>query len=287
MPFILKSLTKETLNSAVLEKYTKLKLSLFIFPFLLLLSLLVFLYSENSLNVINYIEIQKNYFYLINAQLSQFPSIIYNLTQFGDALVFFSLLTPLIIYIPKIWEALLSSSIVSLILSKVLKDIFSVPRPAKIYDINSFKIVGEKLSGYNSLPSGHAITIFCTLTVLLFAFVPKKFYSKIAWTILIILLGSALSLTRVGVGAHHPIDVFTGGIIGYISGLSGIFISIKYKIWTWINYKKYYPVFILLILICGVILITKINAKNLPIFYFALAGLLFSLYKIIYVYIKK
>jgi membrane-associated phospholipid phosphatase len=287
MSFILKSLTKETLNSAVIEKYTKLKLSLFAFPFLLLLSLVVFLYSKNALSVINYVEIQKNYFYLINAQLSQFPHLIYNLTQFGDALVFFSLLTPLLLYIPKIWEALLSGSIVSLMLSRVLKDMFSVPRPAQIYDGTSFEIVGEKLIGYSSLPSGHSITVFCTLTVLLFAFVPNKFYTKIAWTILIILLGSALSLTRVGVGAHHPIDVFTGGILGYISGLSGIFISVKYKAWTWINHKKYYPIFILLFLICTVILITKINDKNLSIFYFALASLLFSLYKIIYVYIKK
>ncbi|WP_366099803.1 hypothetical protein [Flavobacterium sp.] len=130
MSFIFKSLTKETLNSAVLEKYTKLKLSLFVFPFLLLLSLVVFLYSENALSVINYVEIQKNYFYVINAQLSQFPHLIYNLTQFGDALVFFSLLTPLLLYIPKIWEALLSGSIVSLMLSRVLKGMFSVPRPA-------------------------------------------------------------------------------------------------------------------------------------------------------------
>lgn len=287
MPFILKSVAKETLNSVILEKYTKLKLSLFVFPFLLLLALVVFLYSKNSLSVLNYVGIQKNYFFLINAQLSQFPCLMYNLTQFGDALIFFSLLSPLLIYTPKIWEALISGSIVSLILSKVLKDFFAVPRPAQIYDITNFKIIGEKLIGYNSLPSGHSITIFCTLTVLLFAFVPNKFYSKIVWTVIFILLGSALSLTRVGVGAHHPIDVFTGGIIGYISGLSGIFISVKYKIWTWINFKKFYPVFILLFLICSVILITKINAKNLSIFYFALASLLFSLYKIIYVYIKK
>ncbi|OAZ03135.1 phosphatase PAP2 family protein [Flavobacterium succinicans] len=287
MPFILKSLTKETLNSVVLEKYNKLKLSLFVFPFSLLLALVVFLYSKNSLSVLNYVEIQKSYFYLINAQLSKFPDLIYNLTQFGDALVFFSLLSPLVVYTPKIWEALLSSSIISCILSRVLKDIFSVPRPAQIYDVTSFKIVGEKLIGFSSLPSGHSITIFSTLTVLLFAFVPNKFYLKIAWTVIFILLGSALSLTRVGVGAHHPLDVFTGGIIGCISGLSGVLMSVKYKIWTWINYKKYYPIFILLFLICGVVLITKINAKNLSIFYFALASLLFSLYKIIYVYTKK
>jgi len=93
--------------------------------------------------------------------------------------------------------------------------------------------------------------------------------------------------SRVGVGAHYPLDVTTGSIIGYICGIIGIFISRKYKIWNWVSHKKYYPVFILLLLICGISLITKIIHEGLIIYYLTLICLLVSLYKITYAYIKK
>lgn len=275
------------LNSIVFEKYTQLRLTLFIFPFLLALLLVIFLYSHDALNVVDYVTIQKQYFYLINAQLSQYPTLIYNLTQIGDALVFFSLLSPFIIYAPKLWEALLSTAVVSLILSRILKDIFSVPRPAQIFDNSSFTIVGEKLIGFSSLPSGHSITFFSTLTVVLFAFLPKKLFSKIIWILLMMILALLLSSTRVGVGAHHPFDVLSGGIVGYISGLTGIFISVHFRIWNWINNKKYYPIFIALFLLCGILLVVKIKAENLAVFYFAMISLIYSLYTLLYVSFKK
>jgi H+/Cl- antiporter ClcA len=104
---------------------------------------------------------------------------------------------------------------------------------------------------------------------------------------LIICTGLFLVFTRVGVGAHHPIDVLVGSIVGFISGLIGIFMSRKFYIWTWIANKKYYPLFILLFLICSIFLITKIVQENLFIYYFTLLVLIVSLYKIVYVYIKK
>jgi len=93
--------------------------------------------------------------------------------------------------------------------------------------------------------------------------------------------------TRVGIGAHYPLDVITGSVVGYISGLAGIFISQKYKIWSWINNKKYYPIFMLLFLVCCIAIINKIINENLIIFYFTLASLVASLYKIIKMYVKK
>ena len=51
-----------------------------------------------------------------------------------------------------------------------------------------------------------------------------------------------IAFTRVGVGAHYPLDVIAGAILGYLSGILGIFINQKYKTWTWISDKRYYPV---------------------------------------------
>jgi membrane-associated phospholipid phosphatase len=278
---------RNRINSNVIANYSKLKFSLFLLPLLLLISIAVFLFSQDALSVKGYVIIQKDLFYFINSKYAQFPHIIYNLTQIGDAMIFMSLLSVFILYAPKLWESLLSASIVSALLSSVLKKLFLIPRPAAFYDANSFVVLGKKLVGHTSLPSGHSITIFTVLTVLLFAFMPKKRSSKIIWNLLIISIGLLLVFTRVGVGAHHPLDTINGAIIGYVSGLIGIFISRKYKIWEWVNHIKYYPIFILLLSVCSVIVINKINDENLFIYYITLLSLIISIIKISYVYIKS
>jgi membrane-associated phospholipid phosphatase len=274
------------INSNVIANYSKLKLSLFVLPFLLLIAITLFLFSQDALSVGGYIGVQKDFFYFINSKYAQFPHIIYNLTQIGDAMIFMSLLSVFILYAPKLWESLLSASIVSALLSSVLKKLFLIPRPAAVFDTDTFIIIGNKLVGHSSLPSGHSITFFTVLTVLLYAFMPKKLSSKIIWQFFIICIGLLLVFTRVGVGAHHPLDTINGAIIGYISGLIGIFISRKYKIWEWVNQVKYYPVFILLLSVCAVVTVNKINDENLFIFYITLLSLIISIIKISYVYIK-
>lgn len=278
---------KNRINSNVIANYSKLKLSLYYLPGILLISIAAFLYSQDALSVKGYVTIQKELFYFINSKLSQFPNIIYNLTQMGDALVFMSLISIFILYAPKIWESLLSASLVSALLSNILKSLFLIPRPAAVFENNTFIILGKKLVGHSSLPSGHSITVFTILTILLFAFMPKKWPNKIIWNLFIIGCGLFLISTRIGVGAHHPLDTISGGIIGYISGISGIFISRKYKIWSWINKKKYLPFFIILLFASAIIIINKIINENLIIFYLTLISLIFSLYKISYVYFKK
>jgi len=191
------------------------------------------------------------------------------------------------VYAPKLWESLISASLVSAVISFILKRIFAVPRPAAVFDHNNFNIIGETLSGKTSLPSGHAITVFTLLTVLLFAFMPKHQKFKFLWYLLFMISGLILVITRVGVGAHYPLDVVIGSIIGYLSGLTGIFISRKYKIWSWIENKKYYPFFMILFLGGSIVLINKIIANNLIIFYLALLFLGYSFIKIINLYVKK
>ena len=275
------------MNNYVINNCIKLKYALLITPLFFLTAIILFLYLKNALQVDQYILIQSDFFYFLNATLSQFSTIIVNLTQLGDEIVILSLLSIFVLYAPKVWEALISSSLVSCIFTSSLKKIFAVPRPAAVFDPHSFVIIGKTLNGHNSLPSGHSVTIFTILTVLLFAFMPKKLNYKILWYLFIIGMGLILVLTRVGVGAHYPLDTIIGGIIGYVSGLLGIFINKKYAIWTWVNQKKYYPIFMLFFLICIMSVISKIMDQNLFIFYVALASLIISLYKIIYVYNKK
>lgn len=275
------------MNTTVIHNFAKLRFSLFFLPLFLLIAIVVFLYSLDSLNVEGYVQVQKKCFLLINHHLGQYPTIEQNLTQIGDASIILSFLIIFIIYAPKMWEALISASLVSLVFSKVLKNIFDIPRPAVVFDNDSFIIIGKTAVGFSSLPSGHSITIFTTLTVLLFTFMPKILKYKIFWIISIVSVGLFIAFSRVAVGAHHPLDVIIGSIIGYISGITGIFISRKYKIWSWVNVKKYYPIFMILILASSISIISKIAFENLIIFYLAIIALLISLYKIVDVYVKK
>lgn len=275
------------MNTNVINNFSKLKVSLLFLPLFLIITIVLFLFSRDSLNTDKYVQIQKDCFFYINHHLGQFPNLEYNITQLGDASILLSFLIIFIIYAPKIWESLLSASLISVIVSYSLKSIFFVPRPAKIFDTDTFIIIGKKAIGFSSLPSGHSITAFTILTVLLFAFMPKKSIYKALWTFIIITIGLLIAFSRVGVGAHHPLDVIIGSIIGYSSGLLGILINQKYNIWTWVNNKKYYPIFILLTLVFSIIVITKIISENLMVYYLALICLFVSLYKVTYAYVKK
>lgn len=275
------------MNKTVTANFARLRWSLLFLPLLLLLATAVFLYTENALNNTEYPQIQKDAFYSINSELSQFPEVQYNLTQFGDALIMFSFFAFFIVYAPKIWEALIMGSLVSLVFSKVLKGLFAVPRPAAVLDQEHFTIIGKTLSGHNSFPSGHSMTVFTTLTILMYAFMPKQTGMKILWIFFIVLLGYGFAITRVAVGAHYPLDVFVGSIVGYISGLLGIFISRKYRIWEWVGNRKFYPFFIVAFTVCCGVLLTKINKENLLIFYFSFISFIISLSIITYAYFKK
>lgn len=274
-------------NNVIVQRFSELKFYILLVPILILFSIAFVLYSKNSLSVVGYVQIQKDWFYLINSKLSPYPTTIYNLTQIGDCLILLTLLTILIIYTPKLWEALISASLISAIFARVLKTFFLIPRPAQIFDESSFTIVGRRLIGHSSLPSGHSVTIFTILTVLLVAFMPKKPINKFLWISFILITGLSVAFTRTGVGAHHPLDVIVGCTVGSISGFLGIFISRKYKIWAWISNKKYYPIFIILFTACIIVVIAKISIDNLFIYYLSLTSLLFSLYKITHVYLKK
>ncbi|MEN9444818.1 MAG: hypothetical protein RIS47_1708, partial [Bacteroidota bacterium] len=152
------------MNTNIINNYSRLKFSLFILPLFLFIAIFVYLYSQDALSAEKYAQIQKNSFIFLNLKLSQFPILEYNLTQLGDALIILSLLSVFLVSAPKMWESLLTGSIVSGVFSNVLKRLFAVPRPAQAFGSDNIVIIGKTLSGFNSLPSGHSITIFTTLT---------------------------------------------------------------------------------------------------------------------------
>ena len=282
-------LNNSKLDNRVIDNFMNVKLWLLIPSFLLLfLFYLYFVLFNDGANFIDiYVKIQTDLFFFLNNKLSQFPDLQFNLTQLGDVLIFFPLLTVFIIYAPKLWDALLASAIISLIVSATLKKIFAVPRPAAMFEPDSFTIIGSTLSGHTSLPSGHSIVTFIVITTLLFAFMPKKNANKISWSFLMLALGLIIAFSRVGVGAHYPLDVVIGSIIGFIVAVTGIKISNKVNFFAWIKNKKYQPIFILVLTIWGFFIGKKILDTQLVIFYISLLSLVITIYLMTSSYVKK
>ncbi len=277
------------LNNKVVANFSSVKLRLLIPPFflLVLIFLYFFIFNVGSNFSDSYVAIQKDLFFYLNGKLGRFPDLMFNLTQLGDVILSFALVTVFILYAPKLWEALLPAALISLLISAVLKKIFAVPRPAAMFDPSSFTIIGKPISGHTSLPSGHSIVTFIVVTVVLIAFMPNKNRHKIIWFFLMLSLGSLVVLSRVGVGAHYPLDVLIGSTIGYIIGITGIKISTTFNWFEWVKNKKYYPIYLFVLIIWGLFIGSKIVHQNLPIYYISLFSLLLSVYLMTTSYVKK
>lgn len=282
-------LYKNSLNSKVITNFSNIKFWHLIAPLSVLFLLFCFfvLVNHDNHNIQYYIDIQKNLFIYLNKHLSYFNFLETNLNQLGDALIAFPLLTIFIIYAPKLWEAIITSSLISLVICALLKKLFGVPRPAAVLDNDCFVIIGKALYGKTSTPSGHSIATFVYITVLLFGLMPQKNKSKLIWSLSITLIGTLIASSRIGVGAHYPLDVVIGSIIGFCIAVIGIEITNKVNWLRTIGNKKYYPMHILLLIIWIALLIHKITEDSFIIYYISIIALLITLSIILRSYVKK
>lgn len=103
--------------------------------------------------------------------------------------------------------------VLATVASQSLKDIVGALRPASVLPAESLRILGEKLS-YRSFPSGHTITAFSGMCILL-PIIP------VSWRWGALTLAASIGFSRIGVGAHWPIDVAAGAFLGIVSGMMG------------------------------------------------------------------
>lgn len=276
------------MNTKNCHNNSQLRVSVLYAPLFVLLCIFLFLYQQDALSPERYVEIQRDTFLWLNEELSQYPVFQYNITQLGDAFVMLSTLSFLLFYRPKLWESLISASLISLIFSQGLKNIFDIPRPATIWGYELFNIIGEPAVGYSSFPSGHSITIFTAMSVLIFVFISKNksLTHNLLQTLIFFIVGFLVAFSRVGVGAHYPIDVITGSTLGYLAGALGILMNQKCRLWKWISEPQYYPFFIILFLGSLVFMGYKMTLEALPIFYIPVCSLIISLYLMIQSYVK-
>ncbi len=104
------------------------------------------------------------------------------------------------------FSLLFLSGFFSWIAARMLKDFFQISRPYVTH--NLIPLVNEP--GY-SFPSEH-VTVFAALSVATF-FLHKKS------GILLAIATLCIALSRIVIGAHYPIDVLGGAVLGSLVGL--------------------------------------------------------------------
>lgn len=281
-------LTKgHNLNSIVENNFKKVNLKLLIVPIVILLFFICFfLFSMEGSFVNTYVESQKDLFLNLNHLLSIYPNLEYNISYLGDALVLFPFVFIFLFLTPKLWEAILTSSLITLITCAILKSFFAVPRPAAMIDMSTFTIMGRPNILHTSLPSGHAMTAFMVITILLYAFMPKKKASKILWSVILITVGLVIAFSRVAVGAHYPVDTIIGCTFGYSIAIFGIKINTKLNWLYWMKNRKFYPIIMLILSIWAYLVIMKLIKHNMVIFYLSLLALIATFVVIVNKYAK-
>jgi len=180
-----------------------------------------------------YTGLQGELFVSLNRYLNRWPEQLWsNLTLLGDASVLIPLLSPLLLWRPQAWAAVLAAVPVASLLSVTGKHLAAVPRPAAVLDHQLFTIIGETLTARNSFPSGHSLTIFTGVIAVLAVLARRPF----GWRPGALIFGGGLlafsvGLSRVAVGAHWPLDVLGGALCGLAAGLSGAAITERYRRW--------------------------------------------------------
>lgn len=148
------------------------------------------------------------------------PFIWANLTFMGDTLTACAIMLLFIRKRPDlIWSGIVATLIATLIVN-ILKLYFNVSRPPVMIDKNLINIIGPALSSH-SFPSGHAVTIFTLVGILMFYF--RLFLSRLC----LILLACLVGLSRIAVGVHWPADVLAGAALGILCAITGVIIVSK------------------------------------------------------------
>lgn len=96
-------------------------------------------------------------------------------------------------------------------LAQIIKHLIGRPRP-RLVNMGVFHIGPSFNAGYDSFPSGHAVSSFA-LAFILARFYPggKVFFYGFAFLV---------AFSRLYVGAHFTSDVFSGAWLGFISGFA-------------------------------------------------------------------
>lgn len=137
-----------------------------------------------------------------------------SLTTLGDGRVQLALMLPFCLRYPRVFWALVVGALLAGAMSRGLKVWFDLPRPAAVLDPSQITIIGARLTAH-SFPSGHSVSAFSFVVAWL---------ALLGWrrALPIVAIAALAAFSRIAVGAHWPVDVLAGGLIGLVGGWLGL-----------------------------------------------------------------
>ena len=146
-----------------------------------------------------------------------------NLTSLGEGLIVLSFAGLIAIRCPRAAWTVLVAAVFGTFLVHGIKEAVGALRPAMILPPDSFTIIGPRLNVV-SFPSGHTTTITAFATILYL----HARDARVAWGLLplVVLVG----ISRMAVGAHWPMDVLGGWLIGILIGVASYILADWWRI---------------------------------------------------------
>jgi membrane-associated phospholipid phosphatase len=147
-----------------------------------------------------------------------------HLTMFGDGAVVLALMLPSIRRAPHCFWAAMAAGIFAALWTQVTKQFIDVPRPLSVLAPDQFHHAGPAYR-HVSFPSGHAAAAFAFAGIWIMGTA-----GKVMWRGLALLLAVLVSLSRIMVGVHWPIDVLWGMVGGWMGAWLGLAL---HRRWNW------------------------------------------------------
>lgn len=240
-------------------------IKLFWFPLICLVSLTTtFLWlTDGDINRTSYWSIQVAWFAAISESLLPWRVFFENVTQLGDPLILLPIMSFLIMWRPQVWAGFFGAVPLGILLSAGGKYAAAIPRPGVVLDPAIYTAVGG-ITGYHSFPSGHTITVFTIIAVILLTCIPK-IQNRVHYLLFVcgLLIASFIALSRVAVGVHWPLDLIAGAALGYLAGMSGVMLTSRYQHWwCWLKVEKYHFIFGVIILLWSVSLFSTVFSHS-------------------------
>lgn len=135
------------------------------------------------------------------------------LTTLGDGRIQLALMLPFCLRYPRVFWALVLGALLAGMVSRGFKLWLPMARPAAVLEASQITIIGARLTAH-SFPSGHTVSAISFIV----AWVALLGWRR-AWPI--VLVAALASFSRVAVGAHWPVDVLAGALIGLLGGWAG------------------------------------------------------------------
>ncbi|UCV09394.1 phosphatase PAP2 family protein [Dechloromonas denitrificans] len=139
------------------------------------------------------------------------------LTTLGDERMLLALLLPFALRFPRVFWTIIVASLLAALIVRGVKLALPMPRPAEVLDAAQITVIGARRTGHG-FPSSHAATIFAFAAV---------WVAQLGWRrgLPILGLGALASFSRVAVGAHWPIDVLAGALVGSLAAWAGLVLA--------------------------------------------------------------